>query len=164
MKGFLWGPLRMVKSGDLGGRENGRRSEDFITGREHKKIEIKNKVPLGGGWVEGVVKTLLLGGSTKKISAAGRGVSGRRSEDFITGRKHKKISAAGRWVSGRRSEDFITGRKHKKNKCRWEGGEWKEEWRLYYWEGAQKKISAAGRGVSGRRSEDFITGRKHKKK
>ena len=33
----------------LGGRESGRRSEDFITGREHKKIEIKNKVPLGGG-------------------------------------------------------------------------------------------------------------------
>ena len=29
----------------LGGRESG----DFNTGREHKKIEIKNKVPLGGG-------------------------------------------------------------------------------------------------------------------
>ena len=36
------------------------------------------------------MKTLLLGRSTMKISAGGRGVSGRRSEDFITGRKHKK--------------------------------------------------------------------------
>ena len=43
-------------------------------------------------------------------------MSGRRSEDFITGREHKrKSSAGGRGVSGRRSEDFITGRKHKKN-------------------------------------------------
>ena len=37
------------------------------------------------------MKTLLLTGSTKKkLSARGRGVSERRSEDFITGREHKK--------------------------------------------------------------------------
>ena len=183
----------MVKSGDLGRRESGRRSEDFITGREHKKIEMKNKVPLGGGWVEGGVKTLLLGGSTKK-SAAGRGVSGRRSEDFITGREHKKIEIknkvplGGGWVEGGVKTLLLGG--STKKKCRWEGVERKEEWRLYYWEEAQKnknklplgggwveegvktlllggstkkKISAAGRGVSGRRSEDFITGRKQKK-
>ena len=36
------------------------------------------------------VKTLLLGESTKKISAGGRGVRGRRSEDFITGREQEK--------------------------------------------------------------------------
>ena len=43
-------------------------------------------------------------------------VSGRRSEDYITGREHKKkLSAGGRVVSGRRSADFITGREHKKN-------------------------------------------------
>ena len=41
--------------------------------------------------MEGGVKTLLLGGSTKKkLSAGGRVVSGRRSEDFITGRENKK--------------------------------------------------------------------------
>ena len=40
--------------------------------------------------MEGGVKTLLLGGSTKKLSAGGRGMTGRRSEDFITGREHKK--------------------------------------------------------------------------
>ena len=164
----------MVKSGDLGRRESGR-SEDFITGREHKKIEMKNKVPLGGGWVEGGVKTLLLGGSTKK-SAAGRGVSGRRSEDFITGREHKKIEIknkvplGGGWVEGGVKTLLLGGSTKKKcrwegverkeewrlyyweeaqknkNKCCWEGGEWKEEWRLYYWEEAEKRISAAGRG------------------
>ena len=80
--------------------------------------------------MEGGVKTLLLGGSTKK-KCRWEGVSGRRSEDFITGREHKKnrnkkLSAAGRGVSGRRSEDFITGRKHKK-KVPLGGGEWKEE-------------------------------------
>ena len=41
--------------------------------------------------MEGGVKTLLLGRSTKnKTTAGGRGVSGGRG-DFITGRKHKKI-------------------------------------------------------------------------
>ena len=54
--------------------------------------------------MEGEVKTLLLEGSTKK-----------------------KFTEGGRGVSGRRSEDFITGREHKKNHCRWEGGEWKEK-------------------------------------
>ena len=44
------------------------------------------------------MKTLSLGRNTQK-SAGRKGVSGRRSEDFITGREHKK----------------------KKNKCRWEG-------------------------------------------
>ena len=29
-------------------------------------------------------------------------------------------------MGGRVSEDFITGREHAK-KCRWKGGEWKEE-------------------------------------
>ena len=51
---------------------------------------------------DGEVWTLLLGGNTKCFAAGGRGVSGRRSEDFITDRKHKK-----------------------KIKCPWEGGEWK---------------------------------------
>ena len=47
--------------------------------------------------MKGGVKTLLLGRSTIKISAGGRGVSGRRSEDFIHGRdEHKKLSAGGR--------------------------------------------------------------------
>ena len=65
--------------------------------------------------MEGEVKTLLLGESKKKITEGGRGVSGRRSVDFITGRKHKKkFTAGGRGVSGRKSEDFITGREHKK--------------------------------------------------
>ena len=42
--------------------------------------------------MEGEVKTLLLEGSTKKkFTAGGRGVSGRKSEDFITGREHKKL-------------------------------------------------------------------------
>ena len=51
-------------------------------------------------------------------------MSGRRSEDFITGRKHKKIksSAGGRGVSGRKSEDFITGREQKKKKSLKVGG------------------------------------------
>ena len=35
------------------------------------------------------MKSLLLGGSTKKINAGGRGVSGEKG-DFITGREHKK--------------------------------------------------------------------------
>ena len=36
-------------------------------------------------------------------------------EDFITDRKHtKKLSARGRGVSERRSGDFITGRENKK--------------------------------------------------
>ena len=66
--------------------------------------------------MEGGVKTLLLGESTKKLSAGGRGVSGRTNEDFITGREHtKKLSAGGRGVSGRTNEDFITGREHEKN-------------------------------------------------
>ena len=43
------------------GEVNGRRSEDFITGRE----------------------------STKKVYCRWEGVSGRRSEYFITGREHK---------------------------------------------------------------------------
>ena len=69
--------------------------------------------------MEGGVKTLLLGGSTKKnrnkkLSAAGRGVSGRRSKDFIIGRGHKKqFSVGGRGVSGKRSEDFIAEGEHK---------------------------------------------------
>ena len=55
---------------------------------------------------------------TKKLSSGGRGVSGRRSEDFITDRKHEKkkgMSVGGRGgVSGRRSEDFITEREYTK--------------------------------------------------
>ena len=35
------------------------------------------------------MKTLSLGGNTQKSSGR-KGVSGRRSEDFITGREHKK--------------------------------------------------------------------------
>ena len=50
------------------------------------------------------------------LKDSGRGVSGRRSKDFITGRKQKKITAGGRGVSGRRSRDFITGRPSKKKK------------------------------------------------
>ena len=51
------------------------------------------------------------------------------SGDFTTGRDHtkKRISAGGKGVSGRRSEDFITGKEHEKFKCRWEGSEWKDE-------------------------------------
>ena len=65
--------------------------------------------------MEGGVKTLLLGRSRKKFKCRWEGVSGRRSENFITGKKQKKIQVpVGRGVSGR-SEDFITGRKHKKN-------------------------------------------------
>ena len=91
---------------------NGRRSEDFITGREQEK----------------------------KITAGGRGVNGRRSEDFITGREQeKKITAGGRGVSGRRSEDFITERDPQTGHC-WDegGGEWRNG-RLYCWEGAPKQ-------------------------
>ena len=68
----------------LGGGVSGRRSEDFITGREHKK----------------------------KKSAAGKGVSGRRNEDFIAGREHNLFSAGARGVCvcGRKCEDFDTGR------------------------------------------------------
>ena len=48
-------------------------------------------------------------------------MSGRKNEDFITGKEQKKIQVpVGRGVSGR-SED-------------------------YYWEEAQKKLSAGGRG------------------
>ena len=50
--------------------------------------------------MEGGVETLLLGGRAKKKN---------------------KITAGRRGESGRRSEDFITGRKRKKNHCRWEG-------------------------------------------
>ena len=38
--------------------------------------------------------------------------------------------SVGGGVSGRRSEDFITEREYTKIKCRSEGGEWKEEGRL----------------------------------
>ena len=42
-------------------------------------------------------------------------MSGRKNEDFVTGKSTQKIQVpVGRGVSGR-SEDFITGRKHKKN-------------------------------------------------
>ena len=78
---------------------SGGRSEDFITGREHKK----------------------------KLSAGGRVVSGRRSEDFITGREHKKkLSAGGRGMTGRRSEDFIIGREEKKSLQAENGRRWRE--------------------------------------
>ena len=42
--------------------------------------------------MEGEVKTLLLGGSTKKIKCRWEGGEcGRKSEDFITGRDHQKF-------------------------------------------------------------------------
>ena len=48
------------------------------------------------------MKTLLLGGSTKKIKCRWEGVSGRRSENFITGKKQKKIQVpvgrGGEWT------------------------------------------------------------------
>ena len=109
------------------------RSEDFITRREHTK----KSLPVGGGWVEGDVKT-------------------------ITGRKHKKsLPVGGEWVEGR-VRTLLLGESTQKNHCRWEGGEWKEKWRLLLG-GCTQKITAGGSGVSGRRSEDFITGREHKK-
>ena len=47
----------------------------------------------------------------KKFIAGGRGVRGRRNEDFITGRERKKITAGARgWLCGRKCEDFVTGR------------------------------------------------------
>ena len=55
--------------------------------------------------MEGEVKTLLLGGSTKKIKCRWEGGEcGRKNEDFITGKEPKIFF-----------------------KCRWEGGEWKEK-------------------------------------
>ena len=90
----------------------------------------------------------------------------------------------GGWVEGG-VMTLLLGESTKKKKLK-VGGEWVEEWRLYYWERAQKKITEGGRGVSGRvktlllgestkknhwrwegsewKSEDFITGREHKKK
>ena len=64
---------------------SGRRREDFITEREHTKI---NQVPVG------------------------RGVSGRRREDFYYQEGAQKISlpVRGGWVRGRKCEDFVTGR------------------------------------------------------
>ena len=96
--------------------------------------EQKNSLPVEEGWVEGEMKTLLLGGSTKKINAGGRGLSWRKSEDFITGREHKNSLPVGGgwaekretllpggntkihcrcewgWVCGGKCEDFVTGR------------------------------------------------------
>ena len=141
---------------------SGRRSEDFITGREQKK---KKTLKVGGEWVEGRVKTLLLEGSTKKKSSAGGRGDWKEKSRLYYWKEAQKNKIKCRWegVSGRRSEDFITGREHKKNQVPVGGGEWKEKWRLYYWKEAQKKITAGGKGVSGRKSEDFITGREHKK-
>ena len=64
---------------------SGRRREDFITEREHTKI---NQVPVG------------------------RGVSGRRREDFYyqEGAQTISLPVRGGWVRGRKCEDFVTGR------------------------------------------------------
>ena len=69
-------------------------------------------------------RSLLRASTHKKITAGGRGVSGRRSEDFITGREHKKkrITAGGRGVSGRKSEDFINGESTKESQVPVGGG------------------------------------------
>ena len=78
--------------------------EDFITDRKHEKSEWRlyyregahtqkrNECRWEGGLVEEGVKTLLLRGSTQKLSAGRKGVSGRRREDFITEREHTKIN------------------------------------------------------------------------
>ena len=60
------------------------------------------------------MKTILLGGSTKKIHCRWEGSEWKEEWRLLLGGSTKKI-----------------------NKCRWEGGEWKEEWRLYCREGAQ---------------------------
>ena len=49
-------------------------------------------------------------------------MSGRRSEDFITGREQKKITEGGRGVSGRKSEDFINGESTKESQVPVGGG------------------------------------------
>ena len=92
----------------------------------------------------------------------GRRVSGRRSEDFVTGRKRKKNHCRWEGVSGRRSEDFYWDWSKTIN-CRWEGGWVEGGVKTLLLTGSTKKLSAGRRGVSGRRSEDFVTGRKRKK-
>ena len=79
-------------------------------------------------------------------------VSGRRSEDFITGReKKKKIKCRWEGVSGRRSEDFIIGREEKNSLQAENGRRWREH----------RNISLPVRGgcVCGRKCGDFGTGR-----
>ena len=145
-RAFCEDPCRWWSLGGGGGgvgRVSGGRSENSLLGGSKK-----NSLPVGGGWGEREVKTLLL---KKKIKE----------------KKAKKITAGGRGggggVRGRRSETLLL-RGSKENHCRWEGGEGKEKWKLYYWEGATNKhIHCRLKGVSGRRSEDFITGREHKK-
>ena len=133
---------KKITAGGRGGE--GKEKWKLYSEREQRK-----SLPVGGGWGEREVKTLLL---KKKIKE----------------KKAKKITAGGRGggggVRGRRSETLLL-RGSKENHCRWEGGEGKEKWKLYYWEGATKEhIHCRLKGVSGRRSEDFITGREHKKK
>ena len=123
--------------------------------------ESKHTLPVGGGWVEGGVKTLLLGESTKKKSSAGGRGDWKEKWRLYYWKEAQQNKIKCRWegVSGRRSEDFITGREQKKKHWRWEGSEWKEEWRLYYWKEAQKNMPVRWGWVWGRKCEDFGTGR-----
>ena len=100
--------------------------------------------------MEGEVKTLLLEGRKKKeISCRWKGVSGRRNEDFITGREHKKSMPVGGgwakkretllpggntkshcrcewgWVWGGKCEDFVTGRWPRSRNIKSESKVWK---------------------------------------
>ena len=93
---------RLGDTNGNGGRVSGRRSEDFIVGKEQKKKK-------NCRW-EGVSgrrsKDFIIGEEHKTITAGGKGVSGRSMEDFIIGEEHKTITAGGKGVSGRRMEDY----------------------------------------------------------
>ena len=85
----------------------GRRSEDFITGREQKQF---TAVGAGGGWVEGEMKTLLLGGSTQKSMPVGGGWAEKRETLLPGGSTKSHCRCEWGWVCGGKCEDFVTGR------------------------------------------------------
>ena len=100
-----------------------------------------------GGW-----KTII-GEEHKTITAGGKGVSGKRMEDFIIGEEHKTITAGGKGVSGKRSEDFIIGKEHTSKKA-------VEERETLLPGGSTKNLCRREWGwVCGRKCEDFVTGR-----
>ena len=124
----------------------------------------KNSLPVGGGWGEGEVKLDYWEGA-KKITAGGRGVRGRRSENFITEREQRKsLPVGGGWGEGEVKTLLLRESKTNSLHREWngmktlllgesnkkiysllvEGAKWKEKWRLYYWKGEKKKKFPAG--------------------